>query len=295
MNLGEAFHPVDTFKDAGHSAKGGGVLPAALPALGERRHVVGARREAPRQPLRLLLRKPLGDTAGRRHQGRGPAHTRGSARRDNREHTRLLNQAARQRKRGNHAEASPSRPTGAPRSSARWAPQDLHRRGGGAHGGQGSRANVIEQLIICPPWTPGAQVEAGGGDDGARRPRRHRRVHHRPGAADRLSVGSRCAAHQLHHIRGDEPGEGARSCPTAGCPPSYSGGPRPGDQAHTGGGDGGALPAHPLLPRLHGAGEGAVDKDGVPPGARRQTTDADLNRRKHTCAGCGNGRSYQPS
>ena len=34
-----------------------------------------------------------------------PAHTRGSERRDNREYTRLLNQAARQRKRGNHAEA----------------------------------------------------------------------------------------------------------------------------------------------------------------------------------------------
>ena len=34
-----------------------------------------------------------------------PAHTRGSARRDTREYTRLLNQAARQRKRGNHAEA----------------------------------------------------------------------------------------------------------------------------------------------------------------------------------------------
>ena len=34
-----------------------------------------------------------------------PAHTRGTDRRDNREYTRLLNQAARQRKRGNHAEA----------------------------------------------------------------------------------------------------------------------------------------------------------------------------------------------
>ena len=34
-----------------------------------------------------------------------PAHTRGSDRRDNREYTRLLNQAARQRKRGNHAKA----------------------------------------------------------------------------------------------------------------------------------------------------------------------------------------------
>ena len=34
-----------------------------------------------------------------------PAHTRGSDRKDNREYTRLLNQAARQRKRGNHAEA----------------------------------------------------------------------------------------------------------------------------------------------------------------------------------------------
>ena len=34
-----------------------------------------------------------------------PANTRGADRRDNREYTRLLNQAARQRKRGNHAEA----------------------------------------------------------------------------------------------------------------------------------------------------------------------------------------------
>ena len=34
-----------------------------------------------------------------------PAHTRGTDRRDNREYTRLLNQAIRQRKRGNHAEA----------------------------------------------------------------------------------------------------------------------------------------------------------------------------------------------
>ena len=34
-----------------------------------------------------------------------PAHTRGSARRDNREYTRLLNQALRQKKQGHHAEA----------------------------------------------------------------------------------------------------------------------------------------------------------------------------------------------
>ena len=36
------------------------------------------------------------------------------------------------------------------------------------------------------PAPPGAQVEAGDRADGARRPRRHRRVHHRPGAASPL-------------------------------------------------------------------------------------------------------------
>ena len=48
MNLGGF---IDTFKDA-HRQEGGGVLPAALPALGERRH------GSPR-----LLRKPLGAQA----------------------------------------------------------------------------------------------------------------------------------------------------------------------------------------------------------------------------------------
>ena len=48
------------------------------------------------------------------------------------------------------------------------------------------------------PTPPGAQVEAGGGDDCARRPRRHRQVHHRPGAAAHL--------HRLRPpLRGDEP------------------------------------------------------------------------------------------
>ena len=52
-------------------------------------------------------------------------------------------------------------------------------------------------LIICPPHLV-PQVEAGGGDDGARRPRRHRRVHHRPGAASPLR-------RLRPPVRGDEP------------------------------------------------------------------------------------------
>ena len=55
MNLGDF---IDTFKDA-TSPLGGGVLPAPLPALGERRHAPHA---APLPP----------GGAGRRHQGRGP-------------------------------------------------------------------------------------------------------------------------------------------------------------------------------------------------------------------------------
>ena len=47
-------------------------------------------------------------------------------------------------------------------------------------------------------------------------------------------------------------------------------------QAHTGRGDGRALPG-PLLPRLHGADHGQ---------GRGSLTDADLNSRKHTCAAC---------
>ena len=48
------------------------------------------------------------------------------------------------------------------------------------------------------PAPPGAQVEAGGGDDGARRTRRHRQVLHRPGAAAPLR-------RLRPPVRGDEP------------------------------------------------------------------------------------------
>ena len=48
------------------------------------------------------------------------------------------------------------------------------------------------------PAPPGPQVEAGGGDDGARRSRRHRQVHHRPGAASPLR-------RLRPPLRGDEP------------------------------------------------------------------------------------------
>ena len=41
----------------------------------------------------------------------------------------------------------------------------------------------FQKILVLCPLPPGAQVEAGGGADGAPRPRRHRRVHHRPGEA----------------------------------------------------------------------------------------------------------------
>ena len=81
--------------------------------------------------------------AGRRHQGRGPL---------------------------------PQGPPGHHRRRGDGHGQDLHRRCRRAHGGLPAGAGHL-------PASPGPQVEAGGGDDGARRPRRHRRVHHRHGAA----------------------------------------------------------------------------------------------------------------
>ena len=112
------------------------------------------------------------------------------------------------------------------------------RRGGGAHGGLRADTHHL-------PAPPGAQVEAGGGADGARRPGRHRRVHHRPGAAS--------APHRLRPaVRGDEPGEGQIVVPLEGRRHRAVG--RVHGQAGSGRGDGGALP-HPLLPRLHGAGD----------------------------------------
>ena len=55
MNLGDF---IDIFKGR-HRPAGGGVLPAPLPALGERRDAAQAAPQAP-------------GGAGRRHQGRGP-------------------------------------------------------------------------------------------------------------------------------------------------------------------------------------------------------------------------------
>ena len=117
--------------------------------------------------------------------------------------------------------------------------QDLHRRGGGAHGGIRAHPHHL-------PAPPGAQVEARGGDDGARRPRRHRRVHHRPGAAPPLR-------RLRPPVRGDEPGEGQAVLPLDARRDTAVGHVQ--GKAHTGGGDGGALPG-PLLPGLHGAGRG---------------------------------------
>ena len=56
----------------------------------------------------------------------------------------------------------------------------------------------FKRVLVHLPAPPGAQVEAGGGDDGARRPRRHRQVHHRPGAAAHLR-------RLRPPLRGDEP------------------------------------------------------------------------------------------
>ena len=114
--------------------------------------------------------------------------------------------------------------------------QDLHRRGGGAHGGLRAHPHHL-------PAPPGAQVEAGGGTDGARRPRRHRRVHHRPGAAAPLR-------RVRPPLRGDEPGEGQAVLPLDARRDTAVG--RLEGKAPAGRGDGGALP-HPLLPRLHRA------------------------------------------
>ena len=96
--------------------------------------------------------------AGRRHQGRGPL---------------------------------PRSPPGHHRGRRDGHGQDLHRRRSSAHGGLPEDADPL-------PAAPGAEVEAGGGDDGARRARRHRQVHHRPGAAAPLR-------RLRPPLRGDEP------------------------------------------------------------------------------------------
>ena len=115
--------------------------------------------------------------------------------------------------------------------------QDLHRRRSRAHGGLRAHPHHL-------PAPPGAQVEAGGGDDGARRPRRHRRVHHRPGAASPLR-------RLRPPVRRDEPGEGQAVLPLDARRHTAVGHVQ--GKAAAGGGDGGALPG-PLLPRLHRAG-----------------------------------------
>ena len=134
--------------------------------------------------------------------------------------------------------------------------QDLHRRGGGAHGGLQEHPGAL-------PAPPGAQVEARGGDDGARRTRRHRRVHHRPGAAAPL--------HRLRPpLRGDEPGAGQAVLPLAGRRHPAVGNVE--GQAGAGRGDERPVP-RPLLPRLHrpdhGQGRGAPDRRRPEPQAAR--------------------------
>ena len=153
----------------------------------------GERRHAPQ----AAPQAPGG--AGRRHQGRGPL------------------------------------PQGTPGHHGRRRDghgQDLHRRGGGAHGGL--RAHPLHL-----PASPGAQVEARGGDDGARRPRRHRRVHHRPGAAPPLR-------RLRPPLRRDEPGEGQAVLPVDARRDTAVGHVQ--GKAHTGRRDGGALPHSPAAP-----------------------------------------------
>ena len=128
--------------------------------------------------------------------------------------------------------------------------QDLHRRSRRAHGGLPAHPGPL-------PAPPGAQVEAGGGDDGARRTRRHRQVHHRPGAAPPLR-------RLRPPLRGDEPGEGQAVLPLDARRDTAVG--RLQGQAPSGRGDGRALPGA-LLPRLHGAdrGQGRRSPDGRGP------------------------------
>ena len=140
--------------------------------------------------------------------------------------------------------------------------QDVHRRGGGAHGGLPAGSGAV-------PASPGAkkwkrEVE----HDGALRTRRHRHLHHRPGKAAPLrrlrpalrgdvrekaklsyrwkaAVIERWAVSKGRLVRDEETGDPFR------------------------------------VPCCPDCTAQVVDKDGVP------LTDADLNRKKHTCANCG--------
>ena len=82
---------------------------------------------------------------------------------------------------GRHPRRGPLTP-GAPRHHHRRRDGDrqvLHRRGGRPRGGLPAGAGPV-------PTAPDPQVEARGGGDGARRPGRHRRLHHRPGKSPPL-------------------------------------------------------------------------------------------------------------
>ncbi len=140
--------------------------------------------------------------------------------------------------------------------------KDLHRRGCGSHGGIRAHSHHL-------PAPPGSQVEAGDRADGALRPRRRRRVHHRPGAAPPLR-------RLRPPLRGDEPGEGQAVLPLDARRHRAVGNVSKGRllwDEETG---------EPFrVPCCPDCTAQIVDKDGVP------LTDADLNRRKHTCAGCG--------
>ena len=192
MNLGEFIDNVQ----GSHRPEGGGVLPAPLLPLGERRQA------PPPAPL------PPGG-AGRRHT---------------------------------EARPSPSKPTGAPPSSARWAPA----RPSSPQPPRTWRASsAFSWCWGRLTWFPSGSGRWSMTVPGA--PRRHRQVHHRPGAAPLL--------HRLRSpLRHYEQREGEAVLPLEGRRHTAVGHVAKGT-AGAGRGDGGALPG-PLLPRLHRAGRG---------------------------------------
>ena len=203
MNLGGF---IDTFKDA-NSAKGGGVLPAALPALGERRHAPPGCSESP---------------WGHRPTPSG-------------------------------ARLSPSRPTGAPPSSARWArarPSSARRR-------LTWRDSSASSSSARPTWSPSGSGEIEQTVPGVR-------AAIVESITDlerlRLSVGSG----PLFAVMSREKAKLSYRW----MPAVIERWGRLEGKALTGRGDGGALPG-PLLPRLHGADRGqgrrAADVRGSEP------------------------------
>ncbi len=137
--------------------------------------------------------------------------------------------------------------------------KNLHRCGGGAHGGLREDPGPL-------PAAPDEEMEAGGGGDRPVRTGRHRHLDHRAGEAP--------AFHRLGAVvRRDEQGAGEALLPLEGrrhLPMGDVAG-----QAHQGGGDGGAV-SSPLLPGLHGPGRG--QGRGAADGRRPEPQKAHLRR-----------------